>query len=144
MEKQKKEPMKSKTTWLTKVSALALLGVVSVYAACNTEVSVKCKAVEGARTVQSPNFYDPYWGPLKQPTYGGTVSESGSKSAITGIDWNNSCALGYDGFSQSGLRDCSYTCVVTSDCFDLSPEVPDSVSIIDTYLSGDLCDPSFN
>lgn len=136
--------MKAKKSWIEKVGILSLLGVCSVYAICNNDVDVKCMTVTGPCLVQSPNCYDNYLGENQQPTYVGSVSESSSRSAVTGVDWEDPNAWGYDAINTSAFRNCSYTCVIAYDCLDLSPEVAATVSVQDITTAGELCGPYFN
>lgn len=47
--------MKKTRKWSYYIASFALIGVISVYAQCNTDGSAECKAMNSACSVASPN-----------------------------------------------------------------------------------------
>lgn len=98
--------------------------------------------MNSACSVASPNCLVPIDGLI--PSFEGTVTSTGWQSIVTAIDWNNSCAFGYDNFSYGEARNCTYVCTITSDCVEQSPEVNGLITVIDSYTGGNICGPGFN
>lgn len=80
---------------------------VAVSIACNKSTTVDCKPTGSNCSAASPN--------CSSATYSGTVSDPGTKTAITG---------GSPGYTvwEDG-EPCSYVCTITKDCANLSPQV---------------------
>jgi hypothetical protein len=101
--------------WLLCCIALAtfVLQYVVHAACCMVGDEVPCAQQGGACTASSPN--------CGVALYGGTVTDNGTRTTVTGIGHGAEPGSGRDGTVNNGP--CTYVCTITADCNLESPEV---------------------